>query len=95
MQNCLICGLDKGIKVNWTFSHFNENLNSSVSEWTYGYTDKSWLTEEDAVYKAEALIHSEKTVTNIHVQKKLSDDTWIVVDLEKSPFAYHNKKPQH
>lgn len=92
MSSCLICGEREGFKVVWTFCHFDEGLNANVSEWTYGYTEKSWLTEEEAVYKAEALISSTKSVKNIQVKQLQGDGSWIVIDLKTSPYAYHNKK---
>lgn len=91
MKNCLICGNYFNNNVNYTFQYFDKNFNLPVSEWTYGYTENSWLTEEDAVYKAEALIFSRNSVKNIKVKQLLGNE-WIDIDLEKSPFAYHNKK---
>ena len=92
MNNCLICGNDNGLNVVYTFSHFDERLNSNFSKWTYGYNDNSWLTEEEAVFKAEALIHCEKSIKDIRVKQLLGDGSWITINLKTSPFAYHNKK---
>lgn len=92
MSSFLICGEREGLKVVWTFCHFDEYLNSNVCEWTYGYNEKSWLTEEEAVYKAEALISSSRSVKNIQVKQLQGDGSWIVIDLQTSPYAYHNKK---
>lgn len=91
MKNCIICGVKQGSHVVWTFQNFNEIFNSSVFEWTYGDDNNSWLSEEEAVYRAETLIVKEKSVKNICVKQRLGDQ-WFIVDLEKSPFAYHNKK---
>jgi hypothetical protein len=92
MRNFLICGVKGNLKVVWTFCEFDKNLNRNIYEWTYGYRDSSWLTEEEAIHKAEDLIYSEKSVKDIEVKQQQGDGSWLIIDIKTSPYAYHNKK---
>lgn len=91
MGNCLICGERDGLKVVWTLGRFDEVFNRTFFDWTYGYTENSWLTEKEAVYKTEALICDERLVKNIHIKQQQGDGSWIIIDLKTSPYAHHNK----
>lgn len=91
MGNCLICGERDGLKVVWTLCDFDELRNANVYEWTYGYTEKSWLTEEKAISLAKEFL-GQPGIKNIKVIQPLADDNYFEIDFTKDEPEYHLKK---
>lgn len=84
-MDCVICGVKDNRNVNYTFVKYHKVF-GAISEWTYGYNKRSFYTEKEAVYIAEALIYQNK-VKNIRVMKQKPNGSWVKVDLQNSPYA--------
>lgn len=84
-MDCIICGVKENRNVIFDFVKYDETL-GPIYEWTYFCNDKSFYTEKEAVYIAEALIYENK-VNNIRIMKLMPNDSWVKVDLQNSPYA--------
>lgn len=83
--DCVICGEKENRNVNYDFIKYDEVF-GLIHEWRYGYSNQSFYTEKEAVYIAEALIYQNR-VKNIRVEKRMSNGSWVKVDLQNSPYA--------